>query len=160
MTVTPLPLHKCTRTTPDDTQGDMKAQSIDLAKYCTFAMAAGAANLVTQELVVQAAPSWPVMLSILAGTGVAFLVKYVGVKLWVFADPYHSHGHEARKVVRYALLGFLTTTIFWAIELAAWWIWRDPQIKYAGAVVGLALSHVAKYFLDRDYVFNRAPEAA
>lgn len=138
-------------------QRGARRESLDLAKYGTFAMVAGAANLVSQEIVVRTDPLLPVAVSILAGTVVAFLVKYLLVKRWVFADPYHSHVHEARKVVFYCVLGFATTTIFWACELAAWWIWRDPAIKYAGAVIGLVLSHVAKYFLDRDLVFTGPP---
>jgi len=125
-----------------------------LALYVLFAVLSTAANLLTQEAVFRTAPVAPLGLSILAGTAAGFIMKYALDKKWVFADGYTGHRDELRKVSLYGLFSVFTTLIFWGFEVAFWAIWGTASAKYAGAVLGLAIGYVVKFFLDRTYVFR------
>ena len=48
----------------------------------------------------------------------------------------------------------LTTLGFWGFEVAFWTIWGTDFAKYTGAVLGLAVGYVAKFALDRSFVFK------
>ncbi len=115
---------------------------------------AGFANLATQGIVERSFPNGFTTVSILTGTAIGFLVKYVLDKRWVFVDGYDSHAAELRKVVIYAIFGVGTTLLFWATELSFLYFGRTAEAKYVGAAVGLALGNWIKYLLDREYVFR------
>ena len=66
-------------------------------RYLLFAVIAGAINLGAQQIVFALSPLQPLALSILAGTGVGFAVKYLLDKRWIFYDGYHGPTHEAPK---------------------------------------------------------------
>lgn len=123
-------------------------------RYVAFAVVSGAANLAAQELTVRSAPALPVLASVLVGTAVGFVVKYVLDKYWIFFDGYDGHAEEVRKIAVYGVSAVLTTALFWTVELGAWSLWRTSEAKYAGAVVGLALGYLIKYRLDKHYVFG------
>jgi len=123
-----------------------------LVRYVLFAIVSTLANLLTQEMVVQNAPTAKLTLSILAGTVVGFAVKYVLDKYWIFYDAYTTPRNEARKVLLYGLFSVATTCIFWGFEVTFWMVFKTDFAKYAGAVLGLAIGYAAKYSLDRAYV--------
>ncbi len=125
-----------------------------LVRYVLFALVATAANLLTQELVVRTSPVAPLALSILAGTAAGFVLKYWLDKRFVFNDAYEGRSSEARKVALYGAFSVLTTLVFWGFEVAFWAIWRTDLAKYSGAVLGLAVGYVAKFALDRAFVFR------
>src|SRR5260370_37364379 len=99
-------------------------------------------------------PRAPIAASILAGTAVGFLVKYLLEKRWVFLDGYDGHISELKKIVLYAVLGVGTTVLFWAIELSFWYSWHTAEAKYFGAAFGLSLGNWMKYLLSKRYVFR------
>jgi putative flippase GtrA len=125
-------------------------------RYVLFAVVSGLSNLASQEIVVRVLPLAPIMASVLFGTGVGFLVKYLLDKRWIFLDTYDGHVAEIRKFTVYGLSGVGTTLLFWTIELGAWHVWQTVEAKYIGAVIGLSLGNWIKYLLDRQYVFPRA----
>ncbi|MDQ3560230.1 MAG: GtrA family protein [Pseudomonadota bacterium] len=125
-----------------------------LVRYVLFAIVSTLANLLTQEMVVQNAPTAKLTLSILAGTVGGFAVKYVLDKYWIFYDAYTTPRHEAKKVLLYGLFSVATTCIFWGFEVTFWMVFKTDFAKYAGAVLGLAIGYAAKYSLDRAYVFR------
>lgn len=127
-------------------------------RYILFAVLSGAVNFAAQQVVIWLVPTAPLMLSILVGTAAGFAVKYVLDKNWIFFDSYTSHRDEARKVVLYGLFSVATTLVFWAFEIAFWTMWHTDFAKYAGGALGLALGYLAKYSLDRRFVFR--PESA
>ncbi len=131
------------------------AAHVIFARYVFFAVISGIANLGAQELVVRIVPAWPVMISVLVGTGIGFFVKYVLEKKWIFLDSYETHAAEVRKIVIYGIFGVGTTLLFWGIELGALWIWGTTTAKYIGAAVGLSLGNWIKYLLDKHYVFGK-----
>jgi putative flippase GtrA len=123
-------------------------------RYIMFAIIAGLANLATQEATIQVLPPLvPVMLSVLAGTAVGFVVKYLLDKSYVFLDGYDGHVAELRKVFLYGFFSIATTLLFWAVELSFWYIWNTIEAKYIGAVGGLSIGNWLKYMLDRTWVF-------
>jgi len=127
-----------------------------VVRYALFAVLAGVANLASQALVLRLGPAYPLILSILVGTGVGFLVKYVLDKHWIFFDGYGDQLSELRKIIVYGLFSVGTTVLFWAVELTAWHIWYTDAAKYTGAVIGLTLGNWIKYQLDKRYVFLKA----
>ena len=133
------------------------AAHVIFTRYVFFAVLSGVANLAAQEIATRVVPLAPLMLSVLIGTGVGFLTKYVMEKRWIFLDPYESHAAELRKITVYGLFGVGTTLLFWAIELGAWHVWGTVEAKYLGAALGLALGNWIKYVLDKHWVFGRKP---
>lgn len=125
-------------------------------RYVVFAIIAGLANLATQEAAVQALPLAPIMASVLAGTAVGFVVKYLLDKYYVFLDGYDGHVAELRKVALYGAFSVATTLLFWGVELSFWYLWNTVEAKYIGAVLGLSVGNWLKYLLDRTWVFSRA----
>ena len=123
-------------------------------RYVTFAIIAGVCNLLTQEGTLRVAPSDTIIPSILAGTAVGFVVKYVLDKRFIFFDPRDSHAAEMRKVLLYGFFSVLTTMLFWAVEISAWHVFQTVEAKYIGAVIGLSLGNWIKYRLDKHYVFG------
>jgi putative flippase GtrA len=95
------------------------------------------------------------MVSVLFGTGVGFVLKYLLDKRWIFFDDYCGHSAELRKFVVYGLFRVGTTLLIWGMELGAWHLWQTTVAKYSGAVVGLSLGNRIKYLLDKHYVFGR-----
>ena len=125
-----------------------------LVRYVLFAVVSTVANLLTQEIVFQLAPTLRLGLSILAGTIVGFGVKYILDKRWIFYDAYTTHTDEVRKVALYGAFSVVTTMIFWGAEVTFWMLWETRTAKYTGAVLGLAIGYAAKYWLDREFVFR------
>jgi len=119
-------------------------------RYVLFAVVSTLVNFGTQELVIGMAP---LAMSIFAGTAAGFAVKYVLDKKWIFHDGYTTPAHEARKVTLYALFSVLTTIVFWGFEITFWLVWQTDVAKYAGGAIGLAIGYLAKFALDRRFVF-------
>jgi putative flippase GtrA len=125
-------------------------------RYIGFAAIATAANLLTQQLVIILYGGvYRLQISILAGTGIGFILKYALDKNYVF----HERGQSTKQtggpkeVALYGLTGVLTTFLFWAIEISAWQIFHLASAKFAGAVLGIALGYWLKFELDKRFVF-------
>ncbi|SFQ63835.1 GtrA-like protein [Roseivivax halotolerans] len=125
-------------------------------RYAAAAAICVATNLAAQEAVMQTAPTAPLMVSIVIGTGVGFLVKHVIDKTWTFREPYITPAAEARRITLSGVFSVLTTIIFWGFELGFYTIWGTDIAKYTGAVLGLTIGYVVKYMLDRRMVFREA----
>jgi putative flippase GtrA len=131
------------------------ASHVIFTRYVLFAVISGLANLACQQIVVWILPNLQIMVSVVTGTAVGFVVKYLLEKRWVFLDSYDGHAAEFRKIVIYGFFGVATTLLFWAVELGFWHIWGTAEAKYIGAAVGLSLGNMIKYLLDRHYVFGK-----
>nr|WP_025312446.1 GtrA family protein [Roseibacterium elongatum] len=132
-------------------------------RYTAFAVIAVLANLAAQRLVLAGAD--PVgglrfAAAIAAGTLVGLVVKYVLDKRWIFYDQTTGARAQGAQFLLYALMGVVTTAIFWVSETAAWLIWGTDLAREVGAVLGLSVGYVTKYLLDRRYVFRDAREMA
>jgi hypothetical protein len=124
------------------------------ALYVLFAVIATLVNIGTQEAVLRFTPSVALYPSIIAGTATGFIVKYWLDKNWIFYEAVSGLRDEAAKIVTYGLFGLLITSIFWGLELAAWWAFETSAAKYAGAVAGLSIGYAIKYKLDSAFVFT------
>jgi putative flippase GtrA len=57
-------------------------------------------------------------------------------------------------------MGVFTTIIFWGTEIAFDYLIRTPNAKYLGAMIGLSVGYVIKYYLDKKYVFVQKGDLA
>lgn len=131
-------------------------------RYATFAMIATVANLAVQRMVLTLDDSAVHFAAAVgAGTLAGLVVKYVLDKRWIFYDVGSGLEGESRKFSLYTLMGVVTTAIFWGTETLFWLTWGTQTMRETGAVIGLAIGYVVKYWLDRRFVFtNSQPERA
>ncbi len=128
-----------------------------VSRYVIFALLATAVNIACQDLVVRAAGDagslWP---SVLAGTAAGLLLKYYLDKKYIFAFETDGVLHDSRTFLLYTAMGLLTTAVFWGFEFGFDWLFDSKEMRYVGAVIGLGIGYVLKYFLDRRFVFAAA----
>jgi putative flippase GtrA len=98
--------------------------------------------------------------AMLFGTLAGLVAKYILDKKFIFYHIPIDKKDDARKFALYSLMGVFTTIIFWGTEIAFDALSQDPNAKYLGAVIGLSIGYVIKYFLDKKYVFIDKEEAA
>jgi putative flippase GtrA len=128
-----------------------------ILRYALFAAIATVANLGTQRLVMRLGEQTLVfMAAVFLGTLVGLVIKYVLDKRWIFFDAGTGLKQHGQKFGLYTAMGLITTAIFWGAESAFWFIWHTEQMRELGAVLGLAVGYVVKYWLDRRFVFTDA----
>jgi putative flippase GtrA len=133
-----------------------------ILRYALFAVIATVANLGTQRLImrlgaqVTAHTTLVFMAAVFLGTLVGLVIKYVLDKRWIFFDVGTGIKQHGQKFGLYTAMGLVTTTIFWGAESAFWFIWHTEAMRETGAVLGLAVGYVVKYWLDRRFVFTDA----
>ena len=129
------------------------------ARYVAFAAASTVVNLGVQHLslAVYRGPL-AVWTSIVAGTGIGFLCKYVLDKRFIFLDA-TAAAREAGRIALYGATGVVTTLLFWTCELGLWRAVGADWGRDLGAVIGLSIGYWAKYQLDRRFVFVRTASA-
>jgi putative flippase GtrA len=137
---------------PEDGQG----QSMRLAiVYTIIALIATAANLGAQELTVRAwHGAFQIELSVFIGTGVGLVVKYVLDKIFIFRFRAASTLHDLQTFILYTGMGVVTTLLFWGFEFGFNSAFQDKNMRYVGALIGLAIGYWAKYHLDKRFVFR------
>lgn len=122
--------------------------------YTTFAGVSIAANLGSQWLSNQLYDGpYCIALSMLVGTGVGLVVKYVLDKRWIFRFQASSAQHEAKTFVLYSLMGVITTFVFWGMEVLFHWLFASEVMRYVGGLIGLVIGYIIKYMLDKHLVF-------
>ncbi len=92
------------------------------------------------------------------GTLAGLVAKYLLDKKFIFYHTPKDKKDDAKKFVLYSFMGVFTTVIFWGTEIAFDTLLDDPDAKYFGAVIGLGIGYVIKYFLDKHYVFIHKEE--
>ena len=123
--------------------------------YAAFAAAATAANVATQYVSSTLYTGrYELYAAMAAGTLAGLIVKYILDRRWIFHGRLTSPRGHAVELPLYTLTGVLTTAIFWGAELAFAALGDAPWLRYAGAVLGLAVGYTAKYRLDRRFVFR------
>ena len=126
--------------------------------YSLIALIATAANLGAQALSVWVWHGrWQIEISVFLGTGIGLVVKYVLDKIFIFRFKARSAAHDLQTFVLYTGMGVATTVIFWAFEFGFYEAFHDKNLRYVGALIGLALGYWAKYHLDKRFVFRVAP---
>ena len=128
-------------------------------RYALFAVLATAANLLVQHAVLAAldlslfASSLALPTAMTFGTGAGLVTKYVLDRRWIFRSASSGLGPQGQEFGLYALTGVVTTALFWGTELA-FATFEGVFMRDLGAVLGLAAGYVAKYHLDRRFVFT------
>lgn len=129
--------------------------------YAAFAAMSIFANLGSQWFSVRLySGPYHIALSMLVGTAVGLIVKYILDKRWIFRYRTANASHEAKTFVLYTLMGGATTLIFWGMEAFFHWLFSSDAMRYVGGLLGLVIGYIIKYFLDKRLVFVDAAARA
>lgn len=142
----------------------MIARTLHIALlYALFALIATAVNLGSQWVILNAINdlgglSMPeggsLVCALLVGTSTGLVVKYVLDKRYIFRDLTTGPAVHARKFTLYAIMGIVTTIVFWGVEFLGDWLLPDSGGLYIGGALGLSFGYVIKYHLDKRFVFE------
>jgi len=128
-------------------------------KYIIFAVVSTLFNLLFQYLSLELYSGLgSLYVAMFFGTLVGLVVKYVLDKKFIFYHEVKDKKDDAKKFILYSLMGVFTTIIFWGTEISFNALLEDPNAKYIGAVIGLSIGYIIKYFLDKKYVFIHKKE--
>ena len=123
-------------------------------KYSLFAVFAGLANLLAQEIFIHLyVGGSALIIAMVTGTVVGWVSKYLLDKHYIFTFETSSHRENLLKFLTYGLTGILTTSIFWSFELIFEHLFNTKLARYLGAGIGLYIGYVVKYHLDKRYVY-------
>lgn len=124
-------------------------------KYAVFAVIATVLNLLTQYLsLVIYSKSYSLYIAMFFGTLAGLVVKYILDKKYIFYYIQKNKIDDSQKFILYSLMGVVTTFIFWGFEIGFDYIFESESAKYIGAVIGLSIGYMVKYFLDKNFVFK------
>ncbi len=129
--------------------------SVIAFKYSIFAVISTLLNLFSQYLsfsLYQGGGS--ILIAMFFGTGAGLLSKYILDKKFIFNYIANNKKHESKTFLLYSFTGVFTTAIFCGMELLFDYLIDHDTAKYAGAVVGLSMGYIIKYFLDKSFVFK------
>jgi putative flippase GtrA len=130
-------------------------------KYTVFAAISTLFNLLFQYLSFLVYTDFASLyVAMFFGTLAGLVAKYILDKKFIFYHTPKDKKDDAKKFVLYSLMGVFTTIIFWGMEIAFDTLYQDPNAKYVGAVIGLSIGYIIKYFLDKKYVFINKEEVA
>jgi putative flippase GtrA len=123
--------------------------------YATFAAASIAINIGAQAVTskIYKGP-YSVTASILVGTGAGLTFKYILDKSYIFEHTSKNGAHETATFIKYCFMGILTTGIFLATETLFHYWFHEGYMRYVGGLIGLIFGYIAKYWLDRRFVFS------
>ena len=123
-------------------------------KYALFAAISTLVNLLFQWISFLFYGGWgSLYLAMFIGTLAGLVAKYILDKKWIFYHTPKDKKDDAKKFILYSFMGVFTTIIFWGTEITFNALFESPNAKYLGAVIGLSIGYVIKYFLDKKYVF-------
>lgn len=123
--------------------------------YSILALVAISANMGAQYLVVRGySGTYDIFISVVVGTAVGLVVKYVLDKRYIFHFRSRNAVHDGQVFALYTLMGLVTTAIFWGFEFGFHHFFASEEMRYLGGVIGLAIGYVAKYNMDKRYVFR------
>lgn len=123
--------------------------------YALFALFSTAVNIAFQYLSFLVYSGYlSLYIAMFAGTVAGLVLKYILDKKYIFFHKPKSKKDDGKKFFLYSLMGVFTTFIFWGFEIGFDYMFDSQNAKYIGAVVGLSIGYVVKYFLDKKFVFK------
>lgn len=123
-------------------------------KFIIFAIISTCFNLVFQYLSFALYSDFgSLYIAMLIGTLAGLVTKYILDKKFIFYHETKNKKDDAKKFALYSLMGAFTTIIFWATEIGFDLFFNHLNAKYLGAIIGLGIGYVIKYFLDKKFVF-------
>ena len=130
--------------------------SIKLAVlYAAFAIVATFFNILAQDICsyIYSGPFY-ILISIIVGTGVGLVIKYILDKKYIFKYKTQNAQHDGKVFMLYTVMGIFTTIIFWGFEFGFHAIFETKEMRYVGGVIGLMIGYICKYYLDKRFVFR------
>ncbi|WP_226662622.1 GtrA family protein [Microbulbifer aggregans] len=122
--------------------------------YTIFATFATVINICSQDFSLRLyAGTYSIAGSILVGTIAGLLVKYYLDKHYIFRFVGKGMQQDAKMFGLYAVMGVLTTFIFWGMEFTFELIFQSKSMRYLGGGIGLGIGYFVKYQLDKRFVF-------
>lgn len=129
--------------------------SVIAAKYVFFAVIATLLNLSAQYLSFLLYTDFgSLYVAMFFGTLAGLLSKYILDKKYIFYHTPKDRKDDSKKFILYSFVGAFTTIPFVVSEVAFDYLIDHEAAKYIGAVVGLAIGYISKYFLDKKFVFK------
>lgn len=126
-----------------------------LIRYILFAIASTIVNLLFQYFSFYFYNGFlSLYVAMFFGTLSGLILKYVLDKKYIFYHKPKNKIDDGKKFLLYSLMGLFTTFIFWGFEIGFDYIFESNNAKYIGAIIGLSLGYVVKYFLDKKFVFK------
>jgi putative flippase GtrA len=129
---------------------------MDIAfRYIIFAIVSTVVNLFFQYISLALYVGFlDLYLAMFVGTLAGLVLKYILDKKYIFYHKPKNKKDDGKKFLLYSLMGVFTTFIFWGFEIGFDFFFNSEIAKYIGAVVGLSIGYVVKYFLDKKFVFK------
>ncbi len=123
-------------------------------KYIIFAILSTLVNLLVQWISFYFYSDLGALyVAMFLGTLAGLIVKYMLDKKWIFYHSAQNKKDDAKKFMLYSFMGIFTTIIFWGTEMLFYYIFTYKNAKYIGAILGLSIGYIVKYYLDKKYVF-------
>ena len=124
-------------------------------KYSFFALIATIINLFTQFISLAIySQNFSLYIAMFFGTLTGLIAKYILDKKYIFYYVVKDKKEDSQKFILYSIMGVFTTVIFWGFEIGFDYIFDSEIAKYIGALVGLSIGYIVKYFLDKKFVFK------
>ena len=124
-------------------------------KYSFFALIATIINLFTQFISLAIySQNFSLYIAMFFGTLTGLIAKYILDKKYIFYYVVKDKKEDSQKFILYSIMGVFTTVIFWGFEIGFDYIFDSEIAKYIGAIIGLSIGYITKYFLDKKFVFN------
>lgn len=128
-------------------------------KYSIFALISTLFNLLFQYLSFEVYDRFGALyVAMFFGTLAGLISKYILDKKFIFYHTPKDRKDDAKKFALYSLMGIFTTIIFWSTEIGFDMLLTSDNAKYIGAVIGLSIGYIIKYFLDKQFVFIHKSE--
>jgi len=128
-------------------------------KYSLFALISTLFNLLFQYLSFEVYDNFAALyVAMFFGTLAGLITKYILDKKFIFYHKPKDKKDDAKKFALYSLMGVFTTIIFWGTEIGFDMLFTSDNAKYAGAIIGLSIGYIIKYFLDKQFVFIHKSE--
>jgi putative flippase GtrA len=122
--------------------------------YVAFAIVATIVNLFTQEITSTLFQyEYEIIISMFTGTLAGLVVKYLLDKKFIFKFETKNQKQDITTFFFYSLMGVVTTVLFWVTEYTFDLWFETKTMRYVGAVIGLGIGYLTKYYLDKKYVF-------
>ena len=124
-------------------------------KYSFFALIATIINLFTQFISLAIySQNFSLYIAMFFGTLTGLIAKYILDKKYIFYYVVKDKKEDSQKFILYSIMGVFTTLIFWGFEIGFNYIFDSEIAKYIGAIIGLSIGYITKYFLDKKFVFK------
>ena len=124
-------------------------------KYSLFALIATIINLFTQFISLAIySQNFSLYIAMFFGTLTGLIAKYILDKKYFFYYVVKDKKEDSQKFILYSIMGVFTTLIFWGFEIGFDYIFDSEIAKYIGAIIGLSIGYITKYFLDKKFVFH------